>query len=186
MNQQFPLHRIRLRNPKICRKVTKMSNTHSGIHLRKRPLYRRLTTDAFKRPIRGTAPGVHLLLISLQTSRKVKMVAGLVAVFTSDKPLAQAEDDVSHRKAKANVSRRSWEINNTKSGVSPQQLLRSRTPGQSCRCSWATTPLKQFHLHNSVKRTVATFQLDTDRRWTVGFQSATPSRLNIISTKRQK
>lgn len=84
-----------------------MLKTPAGIHVRKRPRYTRLTTDAFKRPMRGTAPGVHLLLISLQTARKVTMVAGLVAVFTSDRPFAQAEDDVSHRKAKAEVSRRS-------------------------------------------------------------------------------
>lgn len=55
----------------------------------------------------ATAPAVHLFLTSLQTSRKAKTVAGLVAVFTSDKPLAHAEADVSQRKAKAPVSRRS-------------------------------------------------------------------------------
>lgn len=107
MNQQFPLQRIRLRNPKICRRETQMSKTSAGIDVRKRPRHTCLTTDAFKRPMRGMAPGVHLLLISLQTARKVTMVAGLVAVFTSDRPFAQAEDDVSHRKAKAEVSRRS-------------------------------------------------------------------------------
>lgn len=79
-----------------------------------------LTTEAFNRPMWGKAPAVHLLLTSLQTSRNVTIVVGLVAVFTLDKPLAQAEDDVSHRKAKAAVSRRSWEGNNTKSGLSPQ------------------------------------------------------------------
>lgn len=37
------------------------------------------------------------------------MVKGLVADFTSDKPLAQAEDDVNHKKAKAAVNKRSLE-----------------------------------------------------------------------------
>lgn len=92
-------------------------------HTRKRPLYTRLTTEAFNRPMWGTAPAAHLLLVSLQTASEIKMMAGLVLVFTSDKPLAQAEDDVSHRKAKAAVSRRSWEGNNTKSGFLPQQQL---------------------------------------------------------------
>lgn len=64
----------------------------------------------------GTAPGVHLLLVSPQTARNFTILAGLVAVFTSVKPLAQAEEAVSHRKAKAPVSKRSWEGSNTKSG----------------------------------------------------------------------
>lgn len=142
----------------------------------KTTLHTRLTTDAFKRPMRGTAPGVHLLLISLQTARKVTMVAGLVAVFTSDRPFAQAEDDVSHRKAKAEVSRRSWEINNTKSGLAPQQqqqqqLLMSGIPGLP-----DSHTLETVHLHNCAKWTFATFLLDSGRRRT----PATPMRWNIV------
>lgn len=69
-----------------------------------------LTTEAFSRPMWGTAPEVHLLLASLQTSDKATSVEGLVAHFTSDKPLAQAEDDANHMKVKAAVTNRSLEI----------------------------------------------------------------------------
>lgn len=55
----------------------------------------------------GVAPGVQLLLASLQTLSKATMVEGLVAHFTSAKPLAQAEDDANHRKAKAAVTNKS-------------------------------------------------------------------------------
>lgn len=68
-----------------------------------------LTTEAFSRPMWGIAPGVHLFFTSLHTSRKVTMFAGLVAHFTSAKPLAQAEDEASHKMAKAAVTNRSWE-----------------------------------------------------------------------------
>lgn len=37
------------------------------------------------------------------------MLEALVAHFTSDKPLAQAEDDANHKKAKAAVTNRSLE-----------------------------------------------------------------------------
>lgn len=57
----------------------------------------------------GTAPGLHLLMPVLQTSRSDSMTTGLVAHFTSVKPLAQAEDDTNHKKAKAAVTNRSLE-----------------------------------------------------------------------------
>lgn len=114
MNQQLPHHRMRLRKPKICQGIRCKSNTpgcctHKFKHVWKRLIGLQLTTEAFSRPMWGTAPGVHLLLTSLQTSRRVTMVEGLVAHFTSDKPLAQAEDDANHKKAKAAVTKRSWE-----------------------------------------------------------------------------
>lgn len=73
-------------------------------------LHKRLTTEALSRPMWGTAPGVHLLPWLLQISTKETIVVGLVAHFTSVKPLAHAEDDVSHMKAKAAVTTRSCEM----------------------------------------------------------------------------
>lgn len=60
-----------------------------------------LTTEALRRPIEAKSPALH---VSLQTSTRW---SGLVATLTSVRPLAQAEDDTSHRKAKAAVTARS-------------------------------------------------------------------------------
>lgn len=51
------------------------------------------------------------------------MVAGLVAHFTSDKPLAHAEDDANHRKAKAAVTSRSLEKNNSQCETVKQTIV---------------------------------------------------------------
>lgn len=105
MNQQLPPHRMRLRKPNTCQK-----NKTQVRHLR---LWRcfwtvlTFTTEAFSRPMRGKAPGVHVLALFRHTSSNVMMNAGLVALFTSVKPFAQADEDVSHKKAKAPVTNRS-------------------------------------------------------------------------------
>jgi len=75
----------------------------------------KLTTEAFNRPMCGTAPAMQLLV--LQTSSNPTIVKGLVAHFTSVKPLAQAEDDVNQRKAKAAVTNRSLQSSKGTSSV---------------------------------------------------------------------
>ena len=62
-----------------------------------------LTTEALSFPMDGYSPGEHW---GWQASTRC---TGLVAHFTSVRPFPQAEEDTSHRKAKAAVTNRSWE-----------------------------------------------------------------------------
>lgn len=60
-----------------------------------------LTTEALSRPIDGNSPALHV------STQCVTRYSGLVALLTSVRPLPQAEDDTSHRMAKAAVITRS-------------------------------------------------------------------------------
>lgn len=69
-----------------------------------------LTTEEFRGPNVGRAPGVHLFGWLLQTSIKVPRFAGLVAHFTSVRPFPQAEEATSHKNVKTPVISRSCEM----------------------------------------------------------------------------
>lgn len=62
-----------------------------------------LTTEALSFPMDGYSPGEHC------GWQVLTRFTGLVAHFTSVRPFPQAEEDTSHRKAKAAVTNRSWE-----------------------------------------------------------------------------
>lgn len=97
------------------------------------------------------------------------MVEGLVACFTSVRPLAQAEDDTSHKKAKAPVISRSLR----RGRRIHRKILKYPKSDKIICCqetAWCsvllgalgTTPSALFHLHNCVKCTV--FDLLSDSR----------------------
>lgn len=63
-----------------------------------------LTTEALRRPMEGYSSALQVKFLHEDTR-----CSGFVAYLTSVRPFPQAEEDTSHRKAKAAVSSRSWQ-----------------------------------------------------------------------------
>lgn len=66
------------------------------------------TTEVLRPETLGSKTSRHWFSGSLQAGMSVITLSGSVAVFTSDRPLAQAHEDTSHMKANTAVTTKSW------------------------------------------------------------------------------
>lgn len=66
------------------------------------------TTEVLRPETLGSWTSWQRLSRSLQAAMREMTSSGSVAVFTSDRPLAQAHEDTSHMKANTAVTTKSW------------------------------------------------------------------------------
>lgn len=66
-----------------------------------------LTTEVLSPEVTGSLSSLHEFPVWRHTGISLIMVSGSVAIFTSDRPLAQADELTSHMKANTAVARKS-------------------------------------------------------------------------------
>lgn len=68
-----------------------------------------LTTEVLRPDVTGSLSSLHVFPVWRQADISLIMFSGSVAIFTSDSPLAHADELTSHMKANTAVARKSWD-----------------------------------------------------------------------------